>query len=105
MPVEISGKTVSNIRAIDSASISKTRPPGLAQQDTSGRAVTDTVSLTDTAAYLRRLENTLATLPVVDVQRTDNIKKALADGSFVIDPVRVADKLLRFESMFYYRAA
>ena len=106
MPIEIPGKPASNIRVIDnSAAASRTRSPDIDAQHGSTRPVADTVSLTDTAAHLRRLENKLAALPVVDIPRTESIKQALADGRYVVDPTRVADKLLRFESMLYHRAA
>ncbi len=105
MPIEISGKPVSNIRVMDSSAASSiAKSATLARQDVA-RPVADTVNLTDTAAYLRKLESSLSSLPVVDAQRTESIKKALADGRFIIDPVRVADKLLRFESMLYHNAA
>ena len=99
MPIEISGKPVSNIRAMDSSAASSiAKSATIARQD-AVRPVADTVNLTDTSAYLRKLERSLSSLPVVDVPRTESIKEALADGRFVIDPARVADKLLRFESM------
>lgn len=99
MPIEISGKPVSNIRAMDSnAASSIAKSATIARQD-AVRPVADTVNLTDTAAYLRKLESSLSSFPIVDVQRTESIKEALVDGRFVIDPARVADKLLRFESM------
>jgi negative regulator of flagellin synthesis FlgM len=59
--------------------------------------VSDSVSLTDAAARLRRLEAALADHPVVDKQRVADIRQALADGSYQTDPERVADKLLALE--------
>ena len=56
------------------------------------------MSLTDTAARLRKLESTLAQLPVVDRQRVEAPRQAIADGSYRVDPARVAEKLLAFES-------
>ncbi|MDT8404496.1 flagellar biosynthesis anti-sigma factor FlgM [Sulfuriflexus sp.] len=69
-----------------------------AQQETGRSSTADTVSLTNTSAQLRSLENTLAELPVVDSQRVESIKQALADGSYEIDAQRIADKLISFES-------
>ncbi len=105
MPIEISGKPVSNIRAMDNSTASSVAKSANIPRQDAARPVADTVSLTDTAAYLRKLQNTLSALPVMDMQRTEGVKKALADGRFVIDPARVADKLLRFESMLYHHAA
>jgi len=57
------------------------------------------VSLTDTAAKLRQLEAKVASQPVVDTQRVESVKKAIATGSFKIDSGRVADKMAEFESL------
>lgn len=104
MPIEITGKSASNVHPLTSGTVSSINKPINAHHDTAQPAA-DSIKLTDTAAYLRKLENTLSALPVVDIQRTESIKKALTDGRFMIDPVRVADKLWDFESMLYYRAA
>jgi negative regulator of flagellin synthesis FlgM len=71
--------------------------PTVEQQETGRPSSVDTVSLTDTAARLRELENTLATLPVVDAQRVEDIQKSIADGSFDVDPEKIAVKILEFE--------
>jgi len=52
----------------------------------------------DLDARLRKLESTLAQLPVVDRQRVEATRQAIADGSYRVDPARVAEKLLAFES-------
>ncbi|MCK5639616.1 MAG: flagellar biosynthesis anti-sigma factor FlgM [Gammaproteobacteria bacterium] len=71
--------------------------PTVEQQETGRPSSVDTVSLTDTAARLRELENTLATLPVVDAQRVEDIQKSIAEGSFDVDPEKIAVKILEFE--------
>lgn len=67
------------------------------QQETGRPSTVDTVSLTNTSAQLRSLENTLAELPVVDTQRVESIKQAIADGSYQINAQSVADKLINLE--------
>ena len=57
------------------------------------------VSLTDTAAKLQRLEAQIANQPVVDSQKVESVKKAIADGSFKIDSNRIANKMADFESL------
>lgn len=71
--------------------------PSVAQQSTGRPSTVDTVSLTDTAARLREMENTLAKLPVVDNQRVEAVRQAIADGTFEVDAERVARKMLAFE--------
>lgn len=62
---------------------------------------TDTVSLTDTAARLQKIEAKLVDTPVVDKQRVDSIRQALNDGSYQVNASSIADKLLAFESSLY----
>lgn len=63
-------------------------------------ASSDSVSLTDTAARLRKLESSLAQMPEVDSERVASIKQAIADGSYQVDAGNIADKLLNFEASF-----
>lgn len=72
--------------------------PGTTSARAGDVAQTDTVSLTDEASRLAELERTLANIPVVDAKRVEEIKQAVSDGSYRVDPVRVADKLSAFES-------
>ncbi len=71
--------------------------PSRSQQSTGSTAGQDTVSLTDTAARMRSLENTVATMPVVDSQRVAEIKQAIMDGTYEINPERIAEKMLDME--------
>lgn len=85
-------------RAADGAQVQvKRNQPSSSQNETGKSSTGDTVSLTDTATRLRSLENTLATLPVVDSQRVEDIQQALAEGRFEIDPERIAAKMMSFE--------
>lgn len=85
-------------RATDGSQVQVGRgEPTVSQQQTGRPSTMDTVSLTDTAARLRELENSLAKMPVVDSQRVETIQQAIADGSYEVDSGRVAEKMLRFE--------
>ncbi len=68
-----------------------------AQQQTGKSSTSDTISLSEVAVRLGKLENTMANLPVVDTQRIEKIKQAIDNGSYEVDPARVADKLMQFE--------
>lgn len=100
MPINnITGIQVSQAQQrTESAQVQVGRTEPTPQQATTGRPSTvDTVSLTDTAARLRGLENTLAKLPVVDTQRVEEVSRSLANGTFELDPERVARKMLALE--------
>jgi len=66
-------------------------------QETTSQAGADTVSLTGTAAKLRQLEAALSDLPVADNERIDAVKRAVTNGTYEIDPHRIAAKMLDFE--------
>ncbi len=99
MPVEINGlhpSALKNTGEGTSARVGRD-DPSVAKQETGRPATTDTVSLTDTAARLKSLEASVASLPVVDAQRVEHIKKALAHGTYTIDDKKVASMLQKFE--------
>jgi len=58
----------------------------------------DTVTLTDSARSLQKIEETVAKTPVVNATKVAAVKQAITSGTYQIDAGRVADKLLQFES-------
>ena len=69
----------------------------------SSSTASDTVSLTGTASQLRSLEQQLSSLPVVDIQRVDAVKREISNGTFEIDPPKIADKMIQIESAINQR--
>lgn len=67
----------------------KSAPPSAARQsgDTS-------VSLGATAAQLQSMESSMAQAPAVNAAKVAEIKQAIAEGRFKINPEAVADRLL-----------
>lgn len=55
------------------------------------------VRLTSAARNLSAIEESLRSAPAVDDLRVAAVKQRLQDGSFEIDPQRIADRLLRLE--------
>lgn len=68
-----------------------------AEKSTGQTAAVDQVSLTPTAQQLRGLEQQIADQPVVDTQKVEAVKEALANGSFEINPDRIASKMMSLE--------
>ena len=64
----------------------------------------DKVSLTEMAAKLRSLERTLADVPEVDKKRFESIREAIANGTYQINVDRIAEQLIRLESMHIHKA-
>lgn len=56
------------------------------------------VHLTGAARGLAAIEQSLRAMPAVDELRVSAVRQRLQDGSYEIDPQRVADRLLRMEA-------
>jgi len=67
--------------------------------ETGKSSTADTISLSDNAVSLGKLNPAIDATPVVDTQRVEQMKKAIADGSFKVDAEKVADKMMKFESI------
>ena len=61
----------------------------------------DTVSLTGTATHLKTLEAVMASLPVVDSQRVEQLRQSVSSGTYRVDSQRVASKLVSFENRLH----
>lgn len=55
------------------------------------------VRITDQARQLASLEQAVQSLPVVNEARVAQIRLALEEGRYLVNPERIADKLLRTE--------
>lgn len=58
------------------------------------RASDDAVKLTDNARQMQDLQGAVAATPVVDRDRVAALREAIANGTYTIDPQRIADGLL-----------
>ena len=99
MAIEINGQapsTLSNTKEDTRVQVGRSEP-NIARQATGKPATPDTVTLTETAAQLHHLENTLAQLPVVDMSRVEGVKSVLLGGTYEINSDRVAEKMMHFE--------
>ena len=101
MPIEINGLPITVLKnpkegpQVD-AGRNKSGP---AQEETGKPVSSDTVTLTDTAARLRDLGNSLSALPVTDAQRVGEVKHAVEDGTYTVDAGRVAHKMIELEKL------
>ncbi|MAT95176.1 MAG: flagellar biosynthesis anti-sigma factor FlgM [Halioglobus sp.] len=57
----------------------------------------DTVTLTNSAAEMQKLEESLASLPDIDDARVAAIKERIENGSYQIDAGKIVDNLFRIE--------
>ena len=101
MAIEINDLAHSHAKPAGEGNQPRVQPgqPGPTQLETGPSSTSDTVSVSDTAQRLRSLEASIAQLPTVDTQRVEDIRAAIANGSFEIDPARVAEKMMSFENL------
>lgn len=71
--------------------------PGSTSASGGDHAAGADVRLTSAARNLSAIEESLRALPAVDELRVAAVKQRLQDGSFEIDPQRIADRLLHLE--------
>lgn len=61
----------------------------------------ENVSLSSQAKNLKQLEQSLDSYPEVDDDRIEQIKSALADGSYKIDAEKLAQKMLDMDNSIF----
>ena len=87
-----------NIRSIQSGSVAETQTrgtkSGAAGNASASGAGGPRVELSSLGSQLAGIEASLADVPVVDIQRVEEIKLAIAEGRFKVNPDVIADKLL-----------
>ncbi|HHM04693.1 MAG TPA: flagellar biosynthesis anti-sigma factor FlgM [Gammaproteobacteria bacterium] len=107
MAIEINGNVTAQLsNAKDSAKAQLGRnDPNVSKLQAGQPQTGDTVTLTDTAEQLRKIEHLISKMPVVDISRVERVKKALTTGQYDFNTDRVADKLMRFESGITRHAA
>ena len=69
---------------------------GAAANEPAAASLSD-VHITDTANRLAALEQAVRDLPSVDQARVSQISSALDDGSYTVQPEKIADSLIRME--------
>lgn len=72
--------------------------PSAASAQKSGAAkAQDSVTLTESAVNFKKLEQSIASLPIVDMKKVEEIQKSIADGSYKVDSDKIAEKFIAFE--------
>lgn len=100
MAIEINNITHAKAqRSTDDTKLNQATDQPASQQETGKSSATDTVSLSDNAVQLGKVENAVAATPVVDAQRVEELRQAISNGSYEVDAKKVADKLMQFESI------
>ena len=77
--------------------VSGTAGTGTAPAQKSTSASGDTVTFTNTAAEMLKLEESLSKLPDVDNALVTSIKASIDEGSYQVDASKIVDSVLKIE--------
>lgn len=96
---KINGTEVRPVRVAPGSATTRTSTSDLADRsESTGIAAGEPVQITGAARHLAALEQSIRELPAIDEVRVTAVRGQLADGSYQIDPQRVADRLLRMNA-------
>ena len=86
-----------NAKAAKQVKAEQSQADNTGNTNTGASTSADTVSVTSEADKLRQLEQKLSALPAVDSERVEAVRQSIAEGTFSVNPDRIAEKLLQFE--------
>lgn len=99
--IDLSGTAASSAQKASSAQTPATSAQDASAQDASAQDATQQpqseVSITSTASLLAHLQQSLAAKPAVDQNRVDAVSKALAAGTYKVNPDKIAHGLIDSE--------
>jgi negative regulator of flagellin synthesis FlgM len=78
-------------------SVKRTGDSGSSSQTSSADSSLADTHITDSARTLAALDQLVQDLPAVDNARVEQVRSRLENGSYEINPERIADKLLKAE--------
>ncbi|MCU7806708.1 MAG: flagellar biosynthesis anti-sigma factor FlgM [Candidatus Thiodiazotropha sp. (ex Semelilucina semeliformis)] len=100
MAIEINSLTSRNLQNVgDNSNVQRSQGNPAVSRVAAGKVggKNDSFDKTGSAAMLQELEGRIAQMPVVDAQQVEAVQRALATGSFTIDPQSAAGKMLFME--------
>jgi len=100
MSIDINGISSSaRVHSPADESLVKQQAQQATSTETGKSSTADTVSISDNAAQLGKMGNASDAVPVVDMQRVEQVKQAINNGNYEVDPKKIADKMMQFESI------
>ena len=94
---KINGLEARPVRVSASNAVAKAGTESATTEHKAAGAAAVDVQITGAARNLAALEQAMRDLPAVDEARVAAVRQRLDDGSYQVDPQRIADKLLRLE--------
>ncbi len=87
-------KIINNLYRLDTPPSNATNAPGKPGPANAGTSES-AIRLSELSSQLHRLESRLSSEPGFDAARVDQIKTAIRDGSYQVNPEAVADKVIQ----------
>ncbi|MDE2307040.1 MAG: flagellar biosynthesis anti-sigma factor FlgM [Xanthomonadaceae bacterium] len=99
MTTTITNNGLPNFTPVSGNSGNGSAPAATAQPDSGGPVprADDEVRLTDSARALQAATHSGDSAAVIDSQRVAQLQKALADGSYQVNPGHIADRMLALD--------
>ncbi len=92
----LSGHTMTTNRSTTTRTESEASGSGSAAAESKG--IKDSVSLSQQGKAIGQLHQEMASQPSVNNAKIAAIKEAIANGSYHVDPEKLADSIIKFES-------
>ncbi len=99
MTIDINGVASGKVHSPPEQSLLKAQAQQPANTETGKSSTVDTVSISNNAAQLGKMGNISDAAPVIDMQRVEQVKQAINNGSYEVDPKKIADKMMQFENI------
>lgn len=77
----------------------KVEPENTAKIATKQAEKTDSVAITAMAKGIKKSLESASSANIVDVERVTAVKKALAEGSYKVNPEKIAEKMMQHEKL------
>ncbi len=87
-------------QAADKADKNRYREQNTAAQSPDQKSA-DSLTLTDSVMNLKKLEDSIAQLPIMDIQKVERIQNQIKDGSYQIDAEKIADRIIEMERALF----
>lgn len=94
----LNGGLSSNQGSGDKSRVTEQSPNQQGPKAVGTASTADKVELSSQARTFKALEQEAKRMPEVDQEKVEQIKKAINDGEYSINPERLADAILRFEA-------
>jgi len=98
MVAEVNGPGGSVVTALNSAAVKAEKPVSQVVKP-NGTGLEDVVQLTDLGTRLQELSKAVEGVPEVDRTRVEQLRQAVADGTYQVEPAAIADRLIAMENL------